>query len=215
MADIDVTDAADKADTDDSDAETAPRKAKRETAPRKAKRETAAREAKGETAPRAGELMEAAFGALTARDLDALAATWHPEIVEEFLVTGTIDEHGDLRAFFAETFAALPDMDFEVENIMEVDEHIAVGQWRIRGTFDGGPWQGIAPTGKPVDIRGIDVMEFRDGLLVHNTVYYDGLTFARQVGLLPRQGSAPDRAMMAGFNALQNLRASIQERTKR
>lgn len=170
---------------------------------------------KTESRPGAGELMATAFEALAARDLEALAATWHPEIVEEFLVTGTIDDHDDLRAFFAETFAALPDLDFEVENIMEVDENTAVGQWHLRGTFDGGPWQGIAPTGKPVDIRGIDVMEFRDGLLVHNTVYYDGLTFARQVGLLPRQGSAPDRAIMAGFNALQTLRAGIQARTER
>ncbi|MBW3664421.1 MAG: ester cyclase [Actinobacteria bacterium] len=208
VADTDVADTTDTADTETATPGTG-------SADAEVTASSAPRTTKAKTTPRAGELMAAAFGALAARDLEALAATWHPEIVEEFLVTGTIDDHDDLRAFFAETFAALPDLDFEVENIMEVDENTAVGQWHLRGTFEGGPWQGIAPTGKRVDIRGIDVMEFHNGLLVHNTVYYDGLTFARQVGLLPRQGSAPDRAMMAGFNALQTLRANLQARTKR
>jgi hypothetical protein len=45
-------------------------------------------------------------------------------------------------------------------------------------------------------LRGCDVVEIRDGLVVDNTVYWDGAAFARQVGLLPPQGSLADRAML-------------------
>jgi hypothetical protein len=53
--------------------------------------------------------------------------------------------------------------------------------------------QGIAPTRRRVEIRGVDVMEIADGLIQHNTIYYDGATFARQIGLLPGLASAPTR----------------------
>jgi hypothetical protein len=34
-----------------------------------------------------------------------------------------------------------------------------VVQWHAAGAFTGGPVQGIAPTGRRVDIRGVDVMK--------------------------------------------------------
>jgi hypothetical protein len=80
----------------------------------------------------------------------------------------------------------------------------------MRGTFDGGPFQGIEPTGRVIEIRGIDVMEFEDSLLRYNTVYYDGLSFARQVGLLPAAGSRADRGMLAAFNATTKTKARLR-----
>jgi hypothetical protein len=55
-------------------------------------------------------------------------------------------------------------------------------------------------------------MEFKDGLLIHNTVHYDGLAFARQIGLLPAAGTGADRAIMSGFNALTNLKVRIRRK---
>ena len=40
-----------------------------------------------------------------------------------------------------------------------------------------------------------------DGKLRQNTIYYDGLSFARQIGLLPTEGTIADKAIMSGFNA--------------
>jgi hypothetical protein len=39
------------------------------------------------------------------------------------------------------------------------------------------------------------------GKLKHNTIYYDGLAFARQIGMLPREGTLADKAMTTAFNA--------------
>ena len=57
---------------------------------------------------------------------------------------------------------------------------------------------GIEPTGSAIDLPGFDVMRFdADGRVTDNVVYYDGATFARQIGMLPRRDSAADRAMLA------------------
>jgi hypothetical protein len=62
-----------------------------------------------------------------------------------------------------------------------------------------------------VDLRGCDVMEFDDGRLRHNTIYYDGLAFARQIGMLPREGSSADKAMTAAFNAGVDVRSRLRK----
>jgi hypothetical protein len=40
--------------------------------------------------------------------------------------------------------------------------------------------------------------------------WYDGATFARQVGMLPTAGSAADRATLAAFNAAARLRRRVK-----
>jgi hypothetical protein len=55
-------------------------------------------------------------------------------------------------------------------------------------------------------------MEFAEGRYVHNTIYYDGASFARQIGTLPRAGSVTEKATLAAFNATTRLR---QRRNRR
>ena len=56
------------------------------------------------------------------------------------------------------------------------------------GTVSGGVFQGIEPTYKRADIRGADVMDVSDGLVRHNTIYHDGVSFAR-----PRRAASVPR----------------------
>lgn len=154
--------------------------------------------------------MQTGFDAIAAKDLDALSATHHDDIVEDFLVLGPIEGKAAVRAFFMELFAAVPDLEFVTERIFGVEDTVAVGQWTMKGTFTGGNFQGIEPTGRFVEIRGIDVMEFEDGLVRHNTIYYDGLSFARQVGLLPAAGGRGDRAILSTFNALTKAKSKMK-----
>jgi hypothetical protein len=95
------------------------------------------------------------------------------------------------------------------------DDTAAVVQWHAAGTFTGGPFQGIAPTGRRVEIRGVDVMEIADGLIQYSTIYYDGATFARQIGLLPALGSRADQALLAAFNAKTTVSQRARDRRQR
>jgi hypothetical protein len=80
------------------------------------------------TSADATTLMQTSFEAIAAKDLAALSATHHDEVVENFIVLGPIEGKKSVREFFSEFFAAVPDLVFETESIMGVDATTAVGQ---------------------------------------------------------------------------------------
>lgn len=155
------------------------------------------------------ELASKALDAVAARDVAALERFWAKEVVEEFVPIGVFRGRAELRTFFEEMFAAIPDMKFEPLRIMQCDGRTAMGEWRLRGTFSGGRFQGIEPTGRRLDLRGVDIMEFDGGHLTRNTIYYDGMAFARQIGMLPPDASSGDRTMRTVFNAWTKMRKSV------
>ena len=59
----------------------------------------------------------------------------------------------------------------------------------------------VRPIGLTASSPGVDVMNIKAGLIQHNTIYYDGASFARQVGLLPTKDSGADKALVRAFNA--------------
>ena len=77
-----------------------------------------------------------------------------------------------MRAFFTQTFAAMPDMRFEVLDVVAARNQAAV-RWRATGTFCGGPFEGIEPTGARIELEGIDLLTVEDGKIQHNDAYYD------------------------------------------
>jgi predicted ester cyclase len=156
---------------------------------------------------RATQLMRRAFEAIAARDVDDLATLWDESTLDVFVaLQSEVVGATELRVFFEEMFAAVPDLEFVIEEVHEVDEAVAVGQWHLTGTFSGGSFQGIEPTGRRLDLRGIDVMRFEGGILRRTDIYYDGLAFARQIGMLPAADSPADRGMRHAFNAVTRSR---------
>jgi steroid delta-isomerase-like uncharacterized protein len=160
------------------------------------------------------EVAATIFESLQRRDLDAVARLQHDDIVDDFVAVGVYRGKPAVRGFFGELFAAVPDLTLTAVRILADDQHATV-QWQITGTFTGGPFQGVHATGRRVELQGVDVMHIVDGLLVDNTIYYDGLSFARQIGMLPSAGSGADRAMTAAFNAQTDLRRKLTFRSHR
>jgi steroid delta-isomerase-like uncharacterized protein len=161
-----------------------------------------------------GQIARETFEALfDRRDFDAVRPIWTDDSVDHFLALGiSVRGSRDLEAFFRGLFAAVPDYKLTIENIVEGDRH-AVVQWTASGTFNGASFQGIEPTGKPITLRGCDVISFTDdGKLEENTVYYDGAEFARQIGMLPPRDSMADKGMTEVFNTVTKLRNRIAAR---
>jgi steroid delta-isomerase-like uncharacterized protein len=146
----------------------------------------------------------AAFDALNAHDLDGLCELIAPDDVNDFVALEEFRGRDAVRGFFAETLAAFPDFSIAIDRLV-TDEVTAVVQWHAGGTFRGGVFQGIRPTGRAVELRGVDVMDITEGVIRHNTIYYDGASLARQIGLLPRKNSAADRGLLVLFNATTRL----------
>src|SRR6266511_1406046 len=151
------------------------------------------------------------FEAMDNRDAAAMAAHWREDGVEDAVPVGLLRGRGELRDFFDSMFAAMPDARTTVTRLVAGEQSCAV-EWRLEGTFDGAPYMGIEPTGKHVEIRGLDLLELEDGELESNTAYFDGAGFARQIGMLPADGSGADRAMKSAFNAVTKLRRAVAER---
>jgi steroid delta-isomerase-like uncharacterized protein len=151
------------------------------------------------------------FEAMDRRDVAAMAEQWRDDGVEDVVPVGLLRGKEELRAFLDATFRAVPDARTTVGRIVAGEGSCAV-EWRLEGTFDGAPFMDIEPTGRHVEIRGFDLLELEDGQIVSNTAYYDGASFARQIGMLPPDGSGADRAMKSAFNAVTKLRRAVAER---
>lgn len=157
----------------------------------------------------AADVAASYFQAVADRDPDAMASHWSSEGVDDLVPVGVLRGPGEVRDFFRGLFAALPDAEMTVEQI-SADERVAAVQWRLGGTFSGAPFQGIDPTGRRVELRGCDCVEVEDGKIVRNTAYYDGMAFARAVGMMPPVDSPAERAMKTAFNGLTKVRGALR-----
>ena len=157
---------------------------------------------------RAREIFSAIFDE---RDLSDPYRYWTDESVDHFLAAGRSVRGAEaLAQWFRDLFAAVPDWTLEVENAIDDGDRQVVMQWRATGTFTGAPFLGIEPNGRPLDIRGCDVIRVDENdKVVTNTVYYDGAEYGRQIGMLPARDSAADRAMMAAFNGATKLKKRL------
>jgi hydroxyacylglutathione hydrolase len=141
------------------------------------------------------------FEAINAHDLDGAVAMWAVGGREH--VRGQIDAAAPegVRAFIGDLLEAMPDVRFEIVNTTAEGERCAL-QWRLTGTFVGpGKFNGLAPTGHPLTLEGVDLLTVRDGLVQRNDAFPDSMAVPRQIGMLPPQGSSAEQRMMSAFNA--------------
>jgi steroid delta-isomerase-like uncharacterized protein len=150
------------------------------------------------------------FDAIANRDTSAMAAHWRDDGVSDFVPLGVLRGTDEIVAFFRELFQAVPDLETTVTRVVAGETQAAV-EWRMTGHFTGGPFQGVDPTGRRVDMRGFDLLEIEDGQIVGNTAYYDGMTFARQIGLMPPENSSAENAMKSAFNAATKVRRAVAD----
>ena len=160
----------------------------------------------------AGVLIRSAFAALNEQDVQALRGSWSESIVERFPEV-TLHGRDEVAGYFETLFAAVPDFHIEIKALVEQGEEVFV-RWRLTGTHSGTPFQGIAPSGRSLASDGVDHLVVRDGMVASNFVVYDQMQFARQIGLLPGDGSAGDRAAKAAFNTRMRLLARLRERRR-
>ncbi len=57
-------------------------------------------------------------------------------------------------------------------------------RWILKGTHKG-EWQGVAATGKPVELTGVTTLRLAGGKVVETWAHWDLLTFLQQVGKAP------------------------------
>ena len=156
------------------------------------------------------ETVRSYFDAVIANDPAAMAEHWAEEGIEEIVPVGIFRGPDEVRAYFTELFTAIPDFEFTVERVLAQEDNVLV-QWRMSGTFTGGPLMGVEPTGRRIELRGLDWLEVEGDKIVRNTAFADGAALARGMGLLPPQGSAAEKAMFGAFNAFTKARGAVSD----
>ena len=154
--------------------------------------------------------VRAYFDALIARDPAAMASFWSDDGIEEILPVGIFRGPDEVKGYFTELFAAVPEMEFTVDRVLAKGSDVLV-QWRASGTFSGGPLMGIEATGKRIELRGLDWLEVEGELITRNTAFADGAALARGMGMLPPQGSGAEKAMFGAFNAVTKARGAVSD----
>jgi steroid delta-isomerase-like uncharacterized protein len=151
------------------------------------------------------------FEAVAAKDLDAMTALWEPGAIDELHGLASLRAPEGIREWFANLFRAVPDFRLEILDVVAEDEQAAV-RWRMTGTFSGdAKFEGAIATGAKIDITGCDLLSIRNGRIRRNDAYLNGMQLARQLGVLPAQGSGQERAMIGAVN----LRTRVARRLGR
>lgn len=113
-----------------------------------------------------------------------------------------------VRQLMENSWRAMPDQHFDVIGppCYADDTQVLMVPWKMTGTHRGrfDP-PGFAPTGRRIDVDGVDVYTFREHKIAHYVAYYDTSLLMRQFGILPASGSWEEKM----FVAAQRLRTQL------
>lgn len=163
-----------------------------------------AEEARAESGVGAIEAMLAAY---TARDTDAVLATWHRRGLERHPLFGEVAVPDQLRLQLDALFAAFPDLTIEIHDANGSGD-AATARHRMTGTFTGEPWHGVVANGREIDLDIISVVQLEDGFIVGHDLVFDTSTIASQLGFRPGDTSRSAR----GRAAFGRLRQRVKDR---
>jgi len=113
---------------------------------------------------------------------DKMLPLFADDILYEDVAFGEVS-HGkaEVSKFAASEFEAVPDLELK---LLRAEIHGGHGtiEWSFSGTD-----KDIYKTGKKFSVRGVSVIDVRDGKITRNLDFYDSGTIMRQVGVLPAQ----------------------------
>ena len=155
------------------------------------------------------EFAEPYLAAWNAYDPDAVSARVAEDVVwEDPALPEPARGRAEVAEFVRATATAFPDYRFGEpgQPAISDDGLVAFVPWRMTAT-NTGPLDppGFAPTGRSIEVEGVDLWRFRGGLIWRYRAVYDFAGMARQLGLLPDRGGLAEK----GIVGIQRLRARL------
>jgi len=124
------------------------------------------------------------FGdAVNSGNYDLFKEVVAPNSIDHDPAPGQVPGPEGFRQFFTELRTAFPDMKLSVDHMVADDDNLAFA-YRVVGTHQG-MFMGFAPTGKQINVRGMQISKFADGKLVERWGSSDQLGMLQQLGLAP------------------------------
>lgn len=117
------------------------------------------------------------------QEFEATLRTFAPPRYELVATGQVFDGADEVRQYYTTSRAAFPDQRNEVHALRHADDAVIV-EFDLLGTH-GGPFRGVAPTGRSFRCRMVALFVFEDGGagIVCERVYFDTGTIVRQLGI--------------------------------
>ncbi len=124
---------------------------------------------------------------VNAGNIDAAVESFALSAVDHDPAPGQPAGREGFKAFFTELTAAFPDAHIEPAHMVADDDNVAVA-YTLTGTHKG-EFQGIAPTGNKIEVRGLQIGRFENGQIVERWGSSDELGILQQLGAEPKAKS--------------------------
>ena len=116
-------------------------------------------------------------------DLTELGGVFGEGVVDHDPAPGQAPGVDGFRDFFTTLRTAFPDLALEPATIVADDDHVCLA-YTITGTHDG-DFAGVAPTGRKISARGVQIARFEDGKIVERWGSSDELGILQQLDAAP------------------------------
>ena len=113
------------------------------------------------------------------QDVEGTLASFHLPRYDVKPLGVTHDGEGAVRELLTGLFVGFPDFSAEVTALHHADT-VVILEVRMTGTHRG-PWAGLEPTGRAIDVPVACIFEFDEDRLVCEKVYFDFATLKRQL----------------------------------
>ena len=125
------------------------------------------------------------YGATNSRNLDLFDEVCAPDF--RGFINDVTGESQDLEAFkrsISELLTTFPDFQHRVVDWTICGDKVAT-RWIVSGT-QVGPMEGIPPTGRRMEVPGMDLFRLANGKIVEVWAVADALDALQQLGIIPR-----------------------------
>ena len=154
------------------------------------------------------------LNALGRHDVDGIGRVCADNIVEVLSGTAPLEGIDNELAFARGLIAAFPDLEIEVTRLMAADLVVAA-EWTRRGTFSGADFQGLPANGARFNSPAAGFFEIENGLIKRITAYADMNKFARDLGVVPPEGSTAERLALSMFRIRVRMKRLGRALTRR
>ena len=133
-------------------------------------------------------LLERCVELYNAGDLDGYMDLYAEDAVQ-MMPDGTFEGRAAIRERLTRELAGFPGATYTVRSFVEQGDTFA-DEWTVTGTHTG-PFPlpdgtQLPPTGKAVEIKGMELVQVRGGKIIIDNLYYDITAVLTQLGLLPQ-----------------------------
>jgi predicted ester cyclase len=148
------------------------------------------------------------------RDLEATLATFKVGAARLELPGGEVADGSDEVAdAYRDLFTGFPDLNVPNREPDSFSHHcdLVIGEFRLQGTHLG-PFHGLPPTGRRIDLPLVAIFEFDGPDLLCERVYFDRLTLFIQLGVARDPNTRAGKLTTLLSHPLTLARATIRAR---